>query len=293
MITSKTVRIQLHIQRIIFIILLLSITGVLSWLSQNHSVQYDWSANKRNSISRSSIDVLNSMPDDIIVNIYVHDDEMTRQAVTEIMQRYQREKDNLIFRLINPDIDIELAKKDAIKEYGQIVVRYQDKQETISSLSERVFSSALLRLGRNDDRKIVFLTGHGEREPEESNNQGYSELTQQLQTNGFKVQTLNLLQGNIGDDTSMLVIAAPSHDILAGEIEKIMAYIEAGGNLLWLVEPGELHGMEGVAGNLGLHPLPGIIIDNNTDLRKTLQIEHPAIIPVVEYYPHRITQDIK
>lgn len=293
MIVSKSSRFRLKIQKAVFTVLLLSIMGLLAWLSLQNSTQYDWSANKRNSISEKSVDVLKSMTDDIIVNVYVQDDEMTRKAITEILQRYQREKSNFKFKLINPDLDIELAAIDQVKHYGQIVIKYQNRKETISSLSENIISSALLRLSHDEERNIIFITGHGERNPIEGNNLGYSQLTQQLQSDGFKVKQIHLLKNNIPADTSTLVIAGVSKALLAGEVEKIQQYISGGGNFLWLADPGELYGLEPIAKHLGLDFYPGIVVDNNIDLRKTLQIEHPAIIPVLEYSPHKITEQIK
>jgi len=214
---SKSVRNQLQLQRIVFIVLLLTVMGLLAWLSKQYSVQFDWSANNRNSISQQSIDVLNTMDDDIVVNVYVQNKEAVQNAVTEILQRYQREKSNFKFKLINPDIDIALAQSDEIKQYGQVVIKYKGKKESVSSLSERTISSALLRLSHNKDRSAVYLTGHGERDPAESNNLGYSNLTSQLQNSGFLVRTLHLLKDNISSVTSILVIAAPSNKIIDGE----------------------------------------------------------------------------
>lgn len=293
MIASKSSRFRLQVQKRVFTILLFSIVGLLAWLSLQNSVQYDWSANQRNSVSQQSIDVLRTMAGDITVSVYVQDNEMTREAITEILQRYQREKNDFTFKLINPDLDIAQAQDDGIKQFGQIVIRYNNKKEIISSLSERTISSALLRLSRNETRNIVFLTGHDERNPSEGNNHGYSKLNKQLQSDGFKIKQIHLLKNQIPADTSTLIIAGVANTLLAGEVKTIQEYITNGGNLLWLADPGELYGLDALADNFGLHFNHGIVVDNNIDLRKTLQIEHPAIIPVLEYYEHKITQGIK
>jgi len=34
------------------------------------------------------------------------------------------------------------------------------------------------------------------------------------------------------------------------------------------------------------------VVDNNTNLRATLRIKHPAIIPVLDYHPHAITKNL-
>jgi hypothetical protein len=58
---TKNIRLQLIIQKYIFVVLLLTVAGLLGWLSQQHSVQFDWTANKRNTLSQGSIDLLHAL----------------------------------------------------------------------------------------------------------------------------------------------------------------------------------------------------------------------------------------
>jgi len=291
--TDNKSRFRLKIQKVVFTVLLLTIVGLLSWLSLQNSTQFDWSVNNSNSISEKSIQILNTMDDDIVVRAYVPKSIATQKGVTEILRRYQREKSNFEFKLLNVEIDLEIAMLDKVTSNLQYVIAYKDKSEKIASLSENAISGALLRLSHDEERRIIFLTGHGERNPTEGNNHGFSQLTTQLQTNGFKVDKIHLLQDNIKPNTDVLVIAGASKPLLAGEVDKIRAYIKAGGNLLWLADPGELHGMRRLANDLALDFYEGLVVDNNIDVRKTLQIEHPAIVPVLEYYPHKITEGLQ
>lgn len=289
---TKTIRLQLIIQKYIFAVLLLTVAGLLAWLSQQHSVQFDWTANKRNSLSQGSIELLHIMQAPIVVNVYLQDEPTVKKAVEEILNRYQREKADFKYKLINPDIDIELAQQDGIKQYGQVIIKYQERREAISSLNEQSISSALQRLSRSGERKLVFLKGHGERKPGETANTGYSQLVARLKTRGINSTTVNLLENPLPEDITTLVIAAPSNPVLEGELEHIKNFIKNGGNLLWMMDPGDMQGLDVLARELGIIFMDGIVVDNNTNLRQTLRIEHPAMIPVLEYYPHAITKTI-
>ena len=112
---SRKTRFLLQLQKIIFIVLLLIAVGMLGWLSNKHSYQFDWTSNKRNTLSQSSIDLLHTLEQPVQVAVYVQDDETVHTAVKEILQRYQREKDDFKFRLINPDIDFESAQQDGVE----------------------------------------------------------------------------------------------------------------------------------------------------------------------------------
>jgi len=294
--TSKNIRRQLQIQKIVFIILLLCIVGLLAWTSQKYRVQYDWTAGQRNTISQSSIDLLQSMEDPVLVNVYIQEDPTLRTAVDEILNRYKREKNNFSFKLINPDIDIELAQLDKVTRYGQIAIKYQGRSEIISSLSEGTISSALQRLSYSGDRSLVFIEGHGERDPSGTENTDYSQFIAQLTTRGIISSTHHLLKAPLPDGTDILVIASPTKPILKGELEHIKKHIERGGNLLWMMDPGsrgnKLNGLSELASLLNIKFIDGIVVDNNTNLRKTLGIQHPAMIPVLDYHPHAITKNL-
>lgn len=290
---SRKIRIQLQLQKIFFITLLLIAVGLLGSLSNKHSIQFDWTSNKRNTLSQSSIDLLNTLKQPVLMTVYVQDDETVHAAIKEILQRYQREKADFKFHLINPDIDFESAKQDGVERYGQIIINYNNNKERISSLSEQTISSALLRLSRSGDRKVVFLKGHGERNISGDENTSYSKLVAELKTKGFTIEAHSLLLSSLPADTSVLVLAAPDRELLAGEIDHIKTYINDGGNLLWMMDPGDMQGTEDLASLLGIRFYPGIIVDNNTNLRNTLGIQHPAMVPVLDYLSHPVTEDIQ
>ena len=291
--TSQS-RLYLNIQKIIFLLLFAACLGMLAWISNHYTYQFDLTANKRHSLSSSSIELLNMLDKEVKVHAYTTD-EVTAKAIKEIIERYQRVKADFKLRLLNPDIDITQAQQDGIvmnKPFA-FVIHYNGRMEHIDSLSEQAISNALLRLNRRDNQLTVFLTGHGERDINGSDNRAYATLKQQLTEQGFHLSTLNLLEKPLPANTSLLVIAAPANNYLAGEITQLQNYINEGGNLLWLVDPGELHNLEFLASTLDLQLQDGVIVDNNTQLRQTLNIQHPAIIPVTEYFPHQITSTIR
>ncbi|UCB54215.1 MAG: GldG family protein [Thiotrichales bacterium] len=293
MIVNRSSRLQLHLQKMIFIILLLIAVGMLGWLSNEHSFQFDWTSNNRNTLAQNSIDLLNTLEHPVTVSVYVQDDETVHAAITEILQRYQREKGDFQFKLVNPDVDFESAQRDGVERYGQIIIKYNDNREIISSLSEHTITNALLRLSRSGNRKVVFLKGHGERDVSADDNTSFSKLAGELKTKGFTIESSNLLLSALPTDTAVLVLAAPDRELLAGELDHIITYVNDGGNLLWMMDPGDMKGTDELAKLLGIQFLPGIIVDNNTNLRNTLRIEHPAMVPVLDYVSHPVTEDIQ
>jgi ABC-type uncharacterized transport system involved in gliding motility auxiliary subunit len=65
----------------------------------------------------------------------------------------------------------------------------------------------------------------------------------------------------IPQNTSVLVIAGPRTQLLPGEVKEIESYLKGGGNLLWLHDPGPLHGLARIGELLGVEFQPGAVVD--------------------------------
>ncbi|MDH5517918.1 MAG: GldG family protein [Gammaproteobacteria bacterium] len=292
MMTTPKKKRQLRIQSYLFTLLFLSVTALLGWFSTQYSISTDWTYGQRNSLSASTVRLLKTMPDPLNINIYLPDQASARQAVDELFKRYQSHKKNFNYKLLNPDLDIELAKADNISRYGQVVIKYRNRTERLDNVNESLLGNALSRLSREQLPHAVFIQGHGERNPLSQDNPGFSKLAAALSEKGIKVSPHNLLSGVLPQDTSIVVIAGPLRAYLPGETERLQQYIKSGGNLLWLQEPDNNAALQPLTQQLQLSFEPGILVDADPELRATLRIEHPATIAVLQYNLHPITRNI-
>jgi ABC-type uncharacterized transport system involved in gliding motility auxiliary subunit len=264
--TGKT-QTQLLLQNLLYYGLLFIIFVLLAWLSLRYSIQSDWSANNRNSLRETSQATLQQLPGPVAITVFIGEDELTRKAIRELVARYQRHKNDLDLVFINPETNPTRARALGVAESGELMIEYGGKTERLQHLTEQTFTSALQRLARGEERWAVFLTGHGERDPYGQANFAYSEFTRRLTDKGFQVITHTLLENaSIPDNTHVLVIADTRSDYLPGEIAIIKKYLEDGGNLLWLTEPGETGSLQTIGTQLGISLLPGVIVDASTEV---------------------------
>ncbi len=291
-VTQKS-RLQYRIQYLIFILLFITIISALAWISVKYNIRSDWTAGNRNSLSSDTIKLLKTITGPITIRSYQTDDPSLQKAVTEILTRYQYHKDDLQFQLVNPDLALELTKADRIKKYGQTVINYNNKTEIIDSLSEQNISNALLRLSRNRKPQLLFLQGHGERDPSNTTVIGYNTLASKLLKQGIEPHTINLLKDKLDNTSTTLLITPASNKILAGEIDKIKNHLEKGGNLLWLQDPGVASELKPIADFLQISFTHGVVVDNDKNLRQVLGLSHPAVLPILEYKLHPITEKMK
>jgi ABC-type uncharacterized transport system involved in gliding motility auxiliary subunit len=271
-----------------FCLLCISV-GLLSWMSHEYPIEYDWTTNGRHTLSSASQDLLAQMPDKIEVTSYAKENSQLRDAIRKFIGKYQHHKPEIVLRFVNPDAVPDEMRNLGISVNGEIIIHYQGRSEHVMSDEEQVFTNALQRLARNQERWIAFVEGHGERNVLGDKNHDMGEWVKQLFNQGYRVQSINLIDTQtIPDNTEILIIAGPRIDYLPGEVEIIINYINDGGNLLWLQEPGPLYNLDALAKVLSLEFYNGTVIDYAGQL---IGINDPTISLITKtlYSPHPLT----
>jgi ABC-type uncharacterized transport system involved in gliding motility auxiliary subunit len=283
-------RLLLRLQGWIFIALFTGVIGLLAWLSTVYVYQADWTSGGRNTVSEDTRKLLAELTGPVTITAYASEDAILREQIRDLVGSYQRFKPDITLEFINPDTVPERVRNEHITVDGELVVGYRGRSEHVQSRSEQQLTNALLRVSRQEQRWIVFVTGHGERDPHGEANADLGAFGKELERNGFKVQTVNLAENAIPDNTSLLVIAGPRVNLLPGEVTRLRDYVSGGGNLLWLGEPGKMDGLEPLAEQIGIAFLPGVVVDATT---QAFGINDPSFAIVTAYPNHAVTQDFK
>lgn len=168
----------------------------------------------------------------------------------------------------------ELAEELKIRDNGYIVFQAGDSTEKfalnddldkakrkLKKLDESVQKS-LLKVARGQ-RRAYFVVGHGEANFRERDNplRKLNLFKKILETQNMKLSNLGASEGlanGVPDDADLLIIAAPDKSMLPAEIESIEAFMDGGGKVFLMTDPGgdpmpELMAKLGLT--FGEHPL--------------------------------------
>ena len=290
---TKKSRNQIRLQNIIFVILFATIISLLAWLSNQYQFESDWTKNNKNTLSNASIKLLEQIPNVVTITTFIPDGNLisNRKYIEELIGKYQKYKNNIVFKIVNPDIAPDLVRQLKVTNYGEVVIEYEGRNEHISQLNEQTLTNTLQRLLRQGERRLLFVSGHGERKPSGSANFDWNNFSSKLKTKGISTDLLKLNETPNIPDVAAIVIASPQVDFLAGEVNVIVNYIKAGGNLLWVQEPGDsLHGLEPLADLLGINFHPGTIVDPTAQM---MNVNDPSFALITTYPSHPITRDFQ
>lgn len=272
MIMKRLLHYSLQLKNIAYSLLLLAGAIALYQLVAFYPLHWDATQNASNSLSPSSVDTLKQLDGAINITMYAskQDAELgdIEQMVRDFIELYQRYKPDITLTFVDPVKQPEAMRKAEIRANREMVVEYRGRSEHLTLLNEQSLTSALLRLARSKNQKLMYVDGHGERKLDGMANHDLGDFGKKLKQNGFQITSLNLalaqdVPGNGGapGGNNVLVITQPQIDLLPGEVDKIMRYVDSGGNLLWLLDAEPLHGLERLAAKLGILLTPGTITD--------------------------------
>ncbi len=288
---NSRARLQLRIQSGVFLLLFIALLVLLAWLSQRYPITIDMSSNQRNSLSQETVRLLENVDAEIEVTLFITPINERKPTLEKLFERYRHLQPNIHVESLNPELHPDLLREHDIRYDGEVLLEYGGRNEKINQINETNVSNAIQRLLRQGERWLVFLQGHGERNPYGEANHDYSLFATQLAGKGYTVEDLTLSQiGSIPDNTDVLVLASPQVALLPGEIRLLQEYIDRGGNFLWFADPEQaVDGLEMLGESLASGFVPGIIADPNSQI---MGLERIDFVLIGEYPRHPITNNL-
>lgn len=270
---------------------LLLLIGAAAWLSTQHPLLIDITANNRNTLSTPSIQLLQRLSAPVNITAYIKRGLPLRNQLSDLIERYSRIKPDVTVKFVDPAEQPEQIRALDIGAEGAVLVEYQGRSEKITFVNETSLSNTLLQLLSTEKHWLSFLTGHGERSPIGTANFDLGDFGKRLKQLGYTAQPLNLSSlPAIPDNSSLLVIAGPTVPLLAGEWDVIKHYLQQGGNLLLLTEPDSTL-VKPLLDELGVQVLPGTVVDNKARL---YGINNASFVLLNNYEtPHAITKNLE
>lgn len=274
----------------VYVILLWALVLLAGWHLARHEIYWDWSSSGRNVLSGESLEVLSRLEAPLELRVFVSPNHPLAREIEQVLMRYRRASDLVSVAYIDPVRAPELARALDVRLLGQLVLEYQGRRESLARLDEATLTNAIARLSQTRAPWIALLEGHGERGPGGGSGRDIGRFAQWLEQRGFRLQPVDLARlSRIPANTDVLVLSTPSIALFPGEVEALIDYVASGGNLLWLLDPGDWQGFAPLAGALGIERLPGQIVDA---AGSALGVDSPNVAVVADWPAHPLWQGL-
>ena len=202
--------------------------------------------------------------------------------VMEILERYNRYSRNIQIEVVDPvknpgfvsrydqegrgisngSFIVENPETERFRVIRSFdLVDYSHGSQSADSLvAEQRFTSAIMYVSTEKTPTVYFVEGHGQT--------NLSGIHAELERENYDLKTLNLVTEDIPEDADVLIIAAPTRDFGADEInEKLDQYFNVGGRAIFLFDPSrqELPILEDYLREWGIALNRDVVVEGNTN----------------------------
>jgi ABC-type uncharacterized transport system involved in gliding motility auxiliary subunit len=262
------------------------------------ALEWDLTKNKRYSLSSFSKSVVKKVPEKVEVTAFIPKPAGTfaaqfgqmRQQTQDLMRQYEAANPKVNWRLVDPYVDRALATQKNIKSYPTLLFETAGKREEATNITEKDLTGAFLKLQSGQKKKIYFLQGHGELDPDDFQPEASIGSVKQLLVDlQHETEKLTLMgKKAIPADAAVLVIAGPKYPLRAEETKAVQEYLKGGGHVLLLVGPSP----KSPALNDLLQPW-GVKVGNDMVLALSESVGSAAIPALAAYETHDVTRDLR
>ena len=287
---TRPSRVSRRLADAVYVLLLWALVLLAGWHLARHEIYWDWSSAGRNRLSNESLEVLSALDAPLKVRVFIAPDHPLVREIEQILMRYRRASDQVKVEYIDPIRAPELARRHDVRLLGQILLEYQERREYLDRLDEATLTNAIARLTLTQAPWVALLEGHGERSPGGGAGRDIGRFAQWLEQRGFRLQPVDLSRlSRIPANTNVLILSTPAIALFPGEVEALIDYVAAGGNLLWLLDPGDWQGFQPLANLLGIDSLPGQIVDT---AGSAFDVASPNVAVVSDWPAHPLWQGL-
>lgn len=276
------------------VLLVLGILVAVNWISSRQNKRWDLTAGGQFSLSDQTKQILTSLTKPVNVKVF---HVGPADEYRDRLQEYTYVSSQVKSEFIDADRNPVEAQRLGIDRVPTFVLEYDGRTERATGADEQTLTNALKKVIEGRAKKVYFVQGHGEHDPTVSEGTGYNAVSDALKNDNFEVSNLTLAQvGKVPDDASVVVVAGPKTDFLAGEVDALRAFLRKGGKLLLLLDPPD-KGTAAPANNLIAFAREwGISIGNNlvvdaSGLGQMLGTD--ASVPIAMPVQHPITDKFR
>jgi ABC-type uncharacterized transport system involved in gliding motility auxiliary subunit len=269
----------------------LGIIVIINFISFGNNSRTDVTATQQFSLADSTRNLLRELDEPVqAIAFYRSDlaslqqDQIIRRAkVEDTLSEFQNRSNNFTYKFVDPDLEPEIARNYGVNQYESIVVEgmesgevdiVQPTDQVYSELEQDLYTSILVATGQ-EQKKVYFLAGHGEKIISSTTGDGYSSIVEGLERDSYQVETLRWNPGeedvSVPEDAALLVIAGPSGELPEAHARILGLYLQGknadgaprreGGRLIFLAEPDTKKSFQDFLGKWGVAVGDGYIRD--------------------------------
>ena len=272
----------------------LFIVGALAFLANRYHQRWDVSEAGVHSLSSQTVKVLEGLEQDVDVVAFYP--KVEQPVIRALLDKYAYESPRFQVQYADPNQRPDLIERYGVapEKLGEGLLRVAIGGESVevTQADEPKLTNALVKLTRQGQKKVYFVTGHNERPIEGKDadgKEGFGRAADALRNENYEVATINLeTVADVPEDADVLILAGPTRPLRPGDADKLDRYLARGGAVLAMVDPRAQTDLPEV-----LHGW-GVDVGNDAIVDRLQSLFGQAMSPMAaQYADHDITRELR
>jgi len=210
-------------------------------------LQFDWTFERAFELAPATVKALRELPGEATATLYREAGD-PRIRRTRLLLERMAEEGNLRLRERSLAEHPEDAGRFEVGSSNTVVIVLGDRFETVGRPTEGSLYEALYRLQSAEGGQVTVLRGEGEGDLSRTDDGGYAGLSAALATEGYDLRSVvSASMDEVPVTTDVLLVVGARRPLRAQSLAAIRRYLDAGGSLVALLEPGAESGMEALS----------------------------------------------
>jgi ABC-type uncharacterized transport system involved in gliding motility auxiliary subunit len=286
----------------------LCVLVAIAWISALYPKRLDMTATREYSLSPETAAMLKTVTRPVRITFF-HDRGM-RETV-ELYELFAAQNDKITVEFFDPMLNPAQAKLRGVQFAGTALFESEGRKLVVNGPTETDIANGILRITQSKQQVVCFIDGHGEPDPfsleshdhmegdtghshgletkvVQHERHGMAKARGALEALNYLVEKVSLMQS--GTDLSrcaVLIVAGPQSALLEPEVKTIDAFLDNGGNALFMIDPFVKTGLERVIAKFGIVLEDDMVIDPASHFWAD-----PSTPAVTDYNRHEITDKL-
>jgi hypothetical protein len=259
-------------------------------LAARSQIQFDWTFERAFEPAPATVKALAELPGEVTATLF-HDPFDPRVRRTRLLLQRIAQEGPMRVRSRVLDEHPDAADRYEVGTSNTVVLTLEDRFETIERPTEGTIYEGLYRLRSVEGGAITVLRGEGEADFSRTDEVGYAGLAAALATEGYDLRSVvSATMHEVPDSTDVVLVISPERRLRTEAIAAVRRYLDRGGSLVALVEPGIESGVEALLAEYGMESPDAVLVDPAADDDDPLVA---SINPVAfHYWDHPITRGL-
>jgi ABC-type uncharacterized transport system involved in gliding motility auxiliary subunit len=271
------------------VLLVLVLAVVITLLSGRHYIRWDLTSTGEHTLSDKTLQVLKTIREPVEIKAFVQDGYAGIEETKGLLEAYHYQAPRISYELVDPDRNPAVTRRYNVRALNTLIIEGYKSSQTVKTPDEENITNALIRLSKSEKQMLYWLTGHGERPFRGSEPESLTILQEGLSKENLTFQEMNLMQGVIPEDASLVVVAAPEKPLFPVEVESLREYLNRGGSVVVFLEPFRDAGLRDFLKGYGILISEDIIVDKMSRV-----MGGDYLLPMAaDYGSHEITRGFR